>query len=395
MLEFNRNNHTGSRREFLQQTAAGLVLAGTGPVFAQTGGQQSREVFPGLIVREKEPENLEFPFSTLTSFITPNERFFVRNHFAAPEIDVRTWRLRVEGAVKRPLDLSYDAIRQMPARTVPATLECAGNNRVFLAPKQRGVGWELGAVSTAEWTGVPLSAVLAQAGIRDNAVEVILEGTDTGEVRDEPKSPGVIHFARSLPMAKAQKPEVLLAYRMNGKDLPRPHGFPLRAIVPGWFGVASIKWLRRLIVTDKPFDGYYQSLDYSIFERRNGIPSVVPLTEMQVKASISRPALFEVVPGGREFRVHGAAWTGESTVVRVEVSTNAGKSWADANLIGKQAPHCWRMWEFDWPVPAAPGKHVLMARATDSLGRTQPRERDQDRRNYMVSHVLPIEVEVR
>jgi DMSO/TMAO reductase YedYZ molybdopterin-dependent catalytic subunit len=274
------------------------------------------------------------------------------------------------------------------------TLECAGNGRAFLSPKAKGVQWELGAVSTAEWTGVPLAALLEKAGVKKGAVDVVLEGTDTGEPKNDAKPAGALHFTRGLPLEKATKPEVLLAYKMNGAALPANHGFPLRAVVGGWYGVASIKWLSRILVTDRPFAGFDQSIDYSVWERRSGIPSLVPLTEMEVKSSIARPVAGDVVAAKEDYRVYGAAWTGEAEVSKVEVSTDGGSNWQEAKLLGKPVPFAWRLWEYVWK-PAKAGKYTLLSRATDTRRRIQPPERDPDRRNYAVNHVLPVEVEVR
>jgi DMSO/TMAO reductase YedYZ molybdopterin-dependent catalytic subunit len=379
------------RRAFLTGAATLPLLAGR----TLADATPPRAPFPGLIIREREPVNLEFPFAALDSFLTPNEHFYVRNHFAVPNVDVRSWRLAVEGAVRQPLHLSLDELRQLPASTVTATLECAGNSRVFLVPKAKGVVWELGAVGNAEWTGVPLAAVLERAGVRDGALDVILEGADSGVVSDEPKSPGPIHFARSISLEKARRPEVLLAYRMNSAELPPAHGYPLRAVVPGWYGVASVKWLTRIVVSTRPYRGYYQTLDYAIFRRQEGLPTLVPISELEVKAEIARPARSEIVPAGAPYRVFGAAWSGEANVTRVDVSTNGGKSWAPARLLDPQPPYGWRLWEYTWQTPSQPGRQVLMARATDRRGRTQPLERDPDRRTYLISHVLPMEVEVR
>jgi len=179
----------------------------------------------------------------------------------------------------------------MPSRTIVAMLECAGNSRVFLVPKENGLQWDLGGVGNAEWTGVPLRVVLERAGVRPDAVEVVLEGADAGESKEEPKTPGIIHFARSLPLAKALEKEVLLADRMNGAQLPQSHGFPVRAIVPGWYSMASVKWLTRILVTDRPFNGYFQSSEYSYWERNNELPTMSPVTEISVKAEIARPAI--------------------------------------------------------------------------------------------------------
>jgi DMSO/TMAO reductase YedYZ molybdopterin-dependent catalytic subunit len=349
----------------------------------------------GLIVRQKEPENLESPFASLSSYITPNQLFYVRSHFAVPRLDVRTWRLKVEGAVTRALELTYEDLKHMAARTVTATLECAGNNRALLTPKVKGVPWELGAVGNAAWTGVPLGAVLERAGLRSAAVEVVLEGADQGEIAADPKPAGAIHFARSLPLTRARQPEVLLAYRMNDAELPAAHGFPLRLVVPGWYGMASVKWLRRLVVTDRPFNGFFQSIDYSYFSKPEGLADVVPITEMQVKAEVARPTAGEVVKANTAYRIHGAAWTGDSEVVKVEVSTDAGRAWTKVRLLDKPVRYTWRRWEYPWQTPAKPGTVRVMARATDARGRVQPFTRDPDRRNYMVSHVLPVEVTVR
>ncbi len=378
-----------SRRTFLRGTAASLPLA-----WAATG-LPAAEPAPvrGLIPRQKNPDNLEAPFAELEGFLTPNDLFYVRSHFKMPQLEARAWRLRIEGAVARPIELNYDQLRRLPARTVTATLECAGNGRGFLTPKAKGVPWQLGAVGNAQWTGVPLDAVLEQAGLRPEALEVVLEGTDSGELTAEARPAGAVHFARSLPLAKARRPEVLLAYQMNGKELPPAHGFPLRAVVPGWYGVASIKWLRRLVVTTRPFRGYFQTFDYSTFQTDRGMARVVPITELQVKAQIARPTDKEVVPAGKPYQVRGMAWAGEADVARVEVSTDGGRTWAEAMFRDRQTPYAWRRWEYSW-TPDKAGSATVVARATDSKGRTQPLKRDPDRRNYLITHVLPVGVRV-
>jgi DMSO/TMAO reductase YedYZ molybdopterin-dependent catalytic subunit len=383
-----------NRRGFLRRAALTTLpfLAGARFSFAFDPAKDTKPL--ALIPRETNPDNLEFPFAALKDYLTPNDLFYVRSHFAAPKLDVKTFRLKVGGAVEQRLELTYDQLQELPAKSMTLTLECAGNGRAFLTPKPKGVPWELGAVSTAEWTGVPLSAVLEKAGMKKGAIDVVLEGGDTGEPKNDAKPAGSLHFTRGLPLEKAMKPEVLLAYRMNGKPLPESHGFPLRAVVGGWFGVASIKWLSRILVTEKPFVGYEQSIDYSTWERRDGIPSLAPITEMEVKASIARPYAGETIPAQDAYRVYGAAWTGESEVTKVEVSTDAGKTWNDAKLLGKPVPFAWRIWEYGWQ-GMKPGKATLMARATDKRGRIQPMERDADRRNYVISHVLPVEVEIR
>lgn len=348
--------------------------------------------FAGSIVRQKDPDNLEYPFTSLDGLFTPNELFYVRSHFERPEVDPQNWRLTVTGAVERVLEIGYDELRRMPCRTEPALLECSGNSRVFLEPPQSGIRWELGAVSNAEWTGVPLVDLLARAGVKETAVEVVLSGADQGTFEEpDPPTPGRISYARSLPLAKARQPQVLLAYKMNGQNLPPEHGFPVRAVVPGWYGMASVKWLRSIEVTERAYHGYFQTLMYAIWERRGELPDLVPVGEIQVKAEIARPVLHEVVPAGASCRIFGAAWTGEGIVSRVDLSTDGGSTWSPARLTSEPIPYVWRLWEYDWtPTERAP--HTLMARATDDRGREQPLERNKDRRDAVISHVLPVEV---
>ncbi|MBA2431174.1 MAG: sulfite oxidase [Chthoniobacterales bacterium] len=348
---------------------------------------------PELISRGEEPLNLEMPFSSLREFVTPNEKFYVRCHFPVPEINPVVWRLRIEG-VAEPLELSLEELEAMPRQTIQATLECAGNGRSHLQPKVKGVAWDIGAVGNAEWAGVLLRDVLERAGANGSACEVILEGLDHGMIKEPPRPPNEINYARSLPIAKARQ-DVLLAYAMNGAPLAPEHGFPLRAVVPGWFGMASVKWLQRLVVTEEPFHGYYQSIDYTYWEDRDGMPTLVPLTEMRVKAQIARPEAGEVVPAGAAYRVHGAAWAAEDEVARVEVSVDGGDSWAEAQLLGEPVRNAWRFWEFEWETPAEPGAVTLLARATDAAGRTQPAQRVPEYGTYMINHWLPIEVQVR
>jgi len=348
----------------------------------------------GMIVREREPLNLEMPFGSLDGFITPVDRFFVRNHFSIPQIDVKTWRLKIEGEVETPLELTYDEVNKMESRTVAVTMECAGNGRAFLTPAAIGAQWERGAVSTAEWTGVLLAEVLGRAGLKGSVREVIFEGADRGEIEDPLGPAGNVHYTRSMSLKKATH-DVLLAFKMNGEELTPAHGAPLRVIVPGWYGMASVKWLTRIIASTQPFNGYYQTIDYAYWQRGPGAPTLVPITGMQVKAQIARPGFADAVRTGQTYRVQGAAWTSEAEITNVEISTNGGQTWQDAHLLGESIHNAWRLWDFDWQVPAKAGKASLLARATDSLGRTQPAERDENRRSYLVNHLLPIEVEVR
>lgn len=386
------------RRTFLGGAAAGVL-----PLVSAVRGEEppaqpqpaKASPLPGVITRLKHPDNLEFPFASLNSFLTPNEQFYVRTHFHVPELDAKSWRLKIEGAVSKPLEIDFDELRKMPSHTVTSILECSGNSRVFLKP-QNSIRWELGGVSNAEWTGVRLSDVLERVGVKKNAVEVIAEGADKGAIKPpSAPTPGVIPFARSLSLQKARRPEVLLAYKMNGKDLPAAHGAPVRLLVAGWYGMASIKWLQRLIVTDRPFHGYFQTFMYAVWDRSQGAAELRPVGDIPVKSEIARPMAAEVVPAKSSYRIFGAAWAGESTVAKVEISTDNGKSWSEAKLLDKAAPFTWRRWEYAWQVPEKTGRRVLMARATDARGRTQPMTRDEDHRDIVIHHALPIEIEVR
>lgn len=345
----------------------------------------------GMIVREIEPVNLETPPAALASFITPRERFYVRCHHPVPHIRAEEWRLKVSGEVDHPLELSYDDLAALEQRSLTVTMECAGNGRAFLAPQREGAQWEGGAVGTAEWTGVPLSTLLAKAGLRDLAIETILTGADEGPIRKGPRPAGKIPYARSLPVAKALD-DVLLALRMNGRPLSMEHGFPLRAVVPGWYGMAAVKWLAEIVATAEPFQGYYQTVDYAYWERGPGGVSLRPITTMLVKSQIARPGFAEAITAGSLYRIHGAAWTGTAAVRRVEVSTDGGKTWHAARLTSDSAPQAWRLWEYEWSVPGEPGKTVVMARATATDGSMQPSSHHDDRGSYLIHHTLPVEV---
>lgn len=390
----NNGTNNNGRRSFLKGTVPVMATAFIPGISLQSNADKGSEPsFPGLIIREKEPVNFEFPFPMLSKAITANNQFFIRTHFPIPKLQAKEWKMTIGGHVNKEITLTYDELRALPAKKVMATLECAGNGRANLAPKVKGLLWEQGAVGNAEWTGVPLSVLLEKAGIKEGAVEIILEGADKGEVSEEPKSPGAIHFARSLPLNKAMQAEVLIAYQMNGKDLSPEHGFPVRAIIPGWYGMASVKWLTKIVAVDKPFEGYWQTLEYAYWKHTDDQPTLTAVTEVQVKAEIARPALSEVIPGGKKYRVHGAAWCGESDIVKVELSFDEGKTWKPAKLLGKNVKFAWRLWEYDWQVPKGQQRHKLMSRATDSNGNTQPMQHDKDRRTYMVNKIVTVEVE--
>ncbi len=331
------------------------------------------------------PENSETPLDSVRSWVTPTRLFFVRNHFATPTLDLGAWRLSVEGHVKVRRAWTWEELMDLPERTVFATVECAGNGRSFLAERQAGVQWGAGAVGHAEWTGVPLKVVLERSGLEDDAIEVLFEGADVGT---EPDHPAPMPFARSLPLAKALHPDTLLASRMNGEILEPNHGYPLRLFVPGWYGVASVKWLRRIEVVNKPFRGYFQSVKYTVQRRTERGVGTEIVGPMMPKSEIIRPRAGDVLSLGGN-RLFGVAWAGEDSVSRVEVSTDGGATWSDATLMGPQAPYSWTMWEYLWE-PESPGEFTILARATSSQGRVQPADHDALNGGYLIHHTRPL-----
>ncbi len=322
---------------------------------------------PALIPVESRPFNAETPLSALSEPLTPNGLFYVRNHFDVPRLDAERFRLRVGGRVGRPLELALADLQSLPPRTVTATLECAGNGRTLMRPTPGGTPWGWGAVSTARFTGTPLSGVLEEAGLAVEAAEILFVGADLGEV-----APGRrIAFERSLPAGVARRDDVLLAWAMNGEALAPDHGYPLRLVVPGWYGVASVKWLVEVVALEAPFQGYYQREKY-VYQGEPGVPDGEPLRAMRVRAVIARPADGEEVGQG-PVEVSGTAWSGAAPVARVDVSADGGRSWSPARLGAAEGSFAAVPWRFSWS-PPGPGEHTLGARAADAAGNVQPAE---------------------
>jgi sulfite oxidase len=327
-----------------------------------------------LTVVTKEPYCAETPLTELDAWVTPTERFFVRSHFAVPTVDVDTWRLVVDGEVDHPLRISFAELMRERSRTVVTTMECAGNSRSSVYPPAEGVRWRHGALGTARWTGVSLWDVLAKAEIRPAAIEAVFEGADHGR---EPSVPEELTYAMSVPVVKAEHPDTILAYEMNGEPLTASHGFPVRVIVPGWYGMASVKWVTRISLIDHSFRGYYRTRPYT-FIHEGDDPNVLrkPVTSLQVKSVITWPAEGATVSPGR-IVVRGAAWSGDVAVSRVEVavglpSDSGGEAaWRTATIVGPQTPHAWVRWEAEIDLDR-PGYFVLRSRATDERGDTQP-----------------------
>jgi DMSO/TMAO reductase YedYZ molybdopterin-dependent catalytic subunit len=228
--------------------------------------------------------------------------------------------------------------------------------------------------------------------LAEDACEIVLEGADRGTPKEEPVPPEPISYAWSLPRAKAICPDVLIAHQMNGRDLPRDHGFPARAIVPGHYGMASVKWLTHIQAVREPFHGYWLTSDYAYWASMDGKPVRRPLGEMKLKSEIARPRVYETLVPNRIYTVSGAAWAGETDVTEIAVSTDGGQTWAEAEFLDPVRRHAWRRWKFDWLTPKEPGQYTLLARAKDADGVFQPDKHDQNYGVYVINHPLPIEV---
>jgi anti-anti-sigma factor len=378
----------------------GRVVAGGAPAAALVVGEASTELAPeeayqqafeaGMVVHRAYPLNCETSVPALIgSAVVPNQRFYVRNHFQIPLLDATNWRLDVVGLVEQPLSLSLRDLVKMPSQTEFFTLECAGNGRSQLNPRVNGEQWNFGAVSTAEWTGVPLAEVLQRAGAKADAKEVVFRGADSGKL-DEVDEP--IRFERSLSMDVAQRPGALLAYAMNGEALPFAHGYPVRLIVPGWYAVASVKWLTQIELISDRFRGHYQTDTY-FYEWQRGEQLIKEAVSLQrVRSLITEPEPESEVEQG-ELPIRGVAWSGAAPIARVEVSIGGGP-WQDARLIGQPRQHSWQGWELITRL-LHPGETVIAARATDMEGRTQPDSPEWNRLGYGNNAVQKIRVDVR
>lgn len=341
-----------------------------------------------LVVVKPAPFNAESGIEPLGEALTPTAAFYVRSNFAVPALDPQRHRVDVGGAVGAPLSLSLADLQAMGSRTLVSTMECAGNGRTSLFPLPSGEPWQQGAVSTGEWTGVPLAAVLERAGLRPDAIEVLVEGADRGRPKDGP--PQDIPFGRALPREKALHPDTLLAFALNGQPLPADHGAPLRLVVPAWYGMASVKWVARIEGLTEPFGGYYQARRY-IYDYDNG-GQPVPVREMLVKSLIVDPTEGATVARG-PVTVRGQAWSGVGEIVRIEVAVDGGEQWQPARLLSASGSYAWRSWEFDWEA-VEPGRHVLRARATDATGATQPASARWNKYGYGSNGVRPVVVDV-
>jgi sulfane dehydrogenase subunit SoxC len=334
--------------------------------------------------------NHALPLEALRHEITPIGLHYLLTHFDIPTVDEQAWQLRVGGRVARPLTLTLDDVKARPSRTLAVTLECAGNGRALMTPRAMSQPWLLEAVGTAEWTGTPLAPLLEEAGPLEEAVEVVFTGLDRGVQGDVEQL-----YARSLPLAEARRDEVLLAYAINGQPLPPQHGFPLRLVVPGWYGMTHVKWLQSITLVDEPFRGWQQDVSYHFRESEEDPGR--PLTRMLPRSLMVPPGIPEFLSRTRMLApgpcvLEGRAWSGWGSIERVEVSVDGGRSWGEATLGKPVSEFAWQGWSYRWE--AEPGEHELCCRATDTAGHTQPLEAEWNFDGYVNNAVQRVTVVV-
>lgn len=335
--------------------------------------------------------NHSMPLEALRYPITPVGLHYLLIHFDIPMVDPHDWALTIGGHVRRPLRLSLDELKARPTKTIAVTLECAGNGRARTSPRPLSQPWLVEAVGTAEWTGTPLRPLLDEAGVRDQAGDVVFTGIDRGIQGDVEQ-----HYERSLPLAECRRDEVLLAYEINGQPLPPQHGFPLRLIVPGWYGMAHVKWLRGITVLAGGFDGYQQATAYHY--RLSDDDTGVPVTRILPRALMVPPGIpdfmsrVRFLPPSKQV-LNGRAWSGLAPVTKVEVSVDGGFSWAEADLGDSVSEYAWRSWSYVWDA-TKPGEYELCVRATDGAGNVQPTAQNWNREGVQNNSVQRTRVTV-
>jgi DMSO/TMAO reductase YedYZ molybdopterin-dependent catalytic subunit len=382
-----------SRRNFLKQISAAALAAPSLLTWALPQGQ-SVDVpgEDGMILRSFRFVDLETPVEYFNTWLTPVPHFFVRNHMHEPsELDAHDWRLSLGGEVEKPLTLSLADLSKLETHSIVNTLECAGNGRSLQRPQVPGVQWGKGAVSTARFSGPRLGDVLQRAGVKPTGKHVMFRGLD--------EVPGKVPpFIRSIPIEKALDADTLIATHMNGSPLTRHHGFPARALVPGWIGAASCKWLTEIKVLETEFVGNFMSPAYRWPNQPVKPGDAVkpedthPLTALSVKSVISGPTDGTRLKAGK-VSVHGAAWAGEADVTKVEISTDGGANWTPAKLGREQAHYAWRLWSYDWKAGKS-GDYTILSRATDSQGRTQPSTPVWNPSGYLYNAVDQVSIHV-
>lgn len=382
-----------SRRQLLRATAtaaiAGAGVAGPGTAYADLAppaGPILKPLPPDLFYVYGSNAEMRWEAMAGQGYLTPTDRFFVRDHTLTPTIDPKAWRLEVFGTGLRggPVEFSYEQLRRLPHVTRTAFIECAGNGRSFYTSQQgqavSGTAWKLGAVGVARWRGVPLSAVLHAAGLRHDAVDVMPEGLDPEWVN---AGVNLGHVRRPLPVAKAVK-DVLLAYEMNGEPLLPDHGFPVRVVVPSWIGISSIKWLGRIEVSRTPLVSAWNTQFYRLYGPTYPVDGQL-VTNQVIKSAFELPWP-ATLAAGRTHVLHGRSWSGNGRIRHVDVSTD-GTTWQRAAPTGPHHPDGWLRWQLPWRPPAT-GTYLLRARATDETGTSQSDQATYNTLGYLFDGVV-------
>ncbi|WP_308647308.1 sulfite oxidase [Paenibacillus oleatilyticus] len=333
---------------------------------------------PYLITRGLVPENQEHPIHFVSAAITPESSFYLRNHFPYPRISEQSFVLSVGGEVQKPRTFQYQELLRMPFKELIVPLECAGNNRGLFRPRVFGEQWGGGAISQGVWRGVALRELLRYTGLQASAKEIVFEGHDFGR---RPDLEGEFVFARILPLEKAIHPDTLIAYALNGEPIPYKHGYPLRLIVPQWYAMASVKWLRSITVTRTHFNGPFQDIDYMYYPEKDSDTGKIPVTSIQVNSIIQQPLNRSVLDKGMH-QIYGLAWTGTGSIKKVEISTDGGGNWRPA-VVQPESPNAysWTFWNYTWFADQK-GEYTIMSRATDSFGFVQPAAAKWNRKGY-------------
>jgi DMSO/TMAO reductase YedYZ molybdopterin-dependent catalytic subunit len=345
---------------------------------------------PFLTTRSLHPENQETPIQFIENEIVKNNLFYRRNHFYYPALSYSNYWLTINGLVSTPILLSMQDILQLPSKTIQVVLECAGDKRSFFKPKVFGEQWEKGAISQGYWKGVPLRSLLELSGIREGAKEIVVEGYDFGERTDLDK---VFTYTRSLPLEKALHPDTIIAYEYNNQPIPFKHGSPLRLIVPQWYAMASVKWIKQISVIDSNFKGPFQTIDYVYYPNTENNKDAFPVTTINVNSTIQKPLDREILNTG-EHLIKGIAWTGKGFITKLEISVDGGITWLNSKLEPpKNGGYGWQSWSYDWTV-LEKGEYKIMTKATDSYNRTQPTLPFWNRKGYGYNAIDEINVKV-
>ena len=335
----------------------------------------------------EQPLNAETPEAAWLEELTPAPLFYVRNHFEIPDLSADTWEMKVHGEVDQEIKLSLDQIKSLPHSSQRVLLECAGNGRSTLSPPIKGTVWGFGAVAQAEFKGTSLKNVLNLVSPNKRAIEALFIGADQGKVRTGKEVP----YARSISIDEAMDDDILLAWEMNGAPLLPSHGFPLRLLVPGCYGMSSVKWLSEIQLIAEEFKGFFQADDY-VYIQAEGIEDGTPLGPMRVRALIASHTEGQSINSGSAI-VKGIAWSGEGTITQVQLSIDGGKSWLPTQLKQDTNPYAWATWHFEIDFPNA-GQYELMARASDSAGHQQPMEQYWNKGGYGNNIVQRIKIKV-